>query len=443
MLTKGVIQLEAIKMKYGREEVSIDSHTVNFLGLIESSGMTEKDSEEKVIQKALENPIGSRRLREIVKHGEKICIVISDTTRAWQKMDLYLPYIVNELSVAGIEDKNITFLCATGSHRPQTAEEHRILLGEKLNRRFEVVDHDCRNDENLVRLGRTSFGTPVILNRTAVESDHIILTGAIVFHDLAGWGGGKKSILPGICAYESIMANHALSLNPDVGEGINPLVRCGNAEDNPIHMDMMEAAAFVNPSFLFNVIIDEEGNIGKAVGGDYIKAHEAGRKLVDEIDSAYIEEKADLVLVSAGGYPKDIDLYQASKALVNAKEAVKAGGNIILLAECIEGFGGEEVQMMLEEFNDNCSREKALRESFSVAKYTGYLITEIAEHFNVILVSSIDSQKMKCSGIRAATSVQEAMDIVKKANAGRLHTYFMPSGSSTLPRLYSGMSGKK
>lgn len=435
MLIKGVIQLEAIKMKYGREEVSIDPQSDNFLGLIQSSCRADKDSEEQVILKALENPIGSRRLRDIVKPGEKICIVISDTTRAWQKMDFYLPYIVNELSRAGVEDKNITFLCATGSHRPQTGEEHRTLLGEKLNRRFEVVDHDCRNDVNLVRLGTTSFGTPVIVNRTAVESDHIILTGAIVFHDLAGWGGGKKSILPGICAYESIMTNHALSLNPKVGEGINPLVRCGNTDNNPIHMDMMEAAAFVNPSFLFNVIIDEQGNIGKAVAGDYIKAHEAGRKMVDEIDSAYIEEKADMVLVSAGGYPKDIDLYQASKALVNAKEAVKDGGNIILLAECIEGFGGEEVQLMLEEFSDNCSREKALRESFSVAKYTGYLITEIAERFNVILVSSIEPRKMRNSGIRAVAGLHEAMDIVRKTDGGRLSTYFIPSGSSTLPRL--------
>lgn len=427
--------LEAIEMKYGRAKVSIDPQTDNYLGLIQSYGMTDKDTEEQVIKKALLNPIGSRRLKEIVKPGEKVCIVISDTTRAWQKMDLYLPYIVNELSMAGIEDNNITFLCATGSHRPQTGEEHRTLLGKKLADRFRVEDHDCRNEKNLVRLGTTSFGTPVIVNRTAVENDHVILTGGIVFHDLAGWGGGKKSILPGICAYESIMANHALSLNPNMGEGINPLVRCGNADDNPVHMDMMEAAAFVNPSFLFNVIINEQGNIGKAVAGDYIKAHEEGRKLVDKIDSAYIGEKADLVIASAGGYPKDIDLYQASKALINAKEAVKDRGSIILLAECIEGFGGEEVQLMLEEFSDNYSREKALRESFSVARYTGYLITEIAERFNVILVSSIDPYKMKNSGIKAVTCVQEAMDIVRKAKEGSQSVYFMPSGANTLPRL--------
>ena len=435
LTAKGVIKLEAIKIKYGSAEVCVDPQAFDYLGLIQSKTAEVKCSEELVICNALENPIGSRRLREIVKPGESICIVISDTTRAWQKMDLYLPYIVDELNKAGIEDSDISFLCATGSHRPQTEEEHNALLGERLSGRFRVIDHDCRKAEELVKLGTTSFGTPVIVNRLAVESDHVILTGAIVFHDLAGWGGGKKSILPGISAYESIMANHALSLNPDLGKGINPLVRCGNASDNPIHMDMLEAAAFVKPSFLFNVIIDEHGNIGEAVAGDYIKAHEKGRRLVDEIDSAYIVEKADMVLVSAGGYPKDIELYQSSKALVNAKEAVKDGGYIILLAECIEGFGGEEVRLMLEDHSDNYSREKAVREDFTVAKYTGYLIAEIAEHYKVILVSSIDPRKMKNSGIKTACCLQEALNMVNGTADRKISAYIMPSGASTLPRL--------
>jgi nickel-dependent lactate racemase len=144
-----------------------------------------------------------------------------------------------------------------------------------------------------------------------------------------------------------------------------------------------------------------------------------------------------MVLVSAGGYPKDINLYQASKALVNAKEAVRDGGYIILLAECIEGFGGEEVRLMLEDYCDNYSREKAVRESFTVAKYTGYLITEIAEHFKVILVSSIDPQRLKNSGIRTAGCLQEAMDMAKSTADGKLSVYIMPSGASTLPRLRS------
>ncbi len=432
---KGVIKLEAIKMKYGREEVNIQSQAIGFLGMIESNNTENGESEEQTILKALKGPIGSRRLGEIVKPGEKVCIVISDITRAWQKMDVYLPYIVEELNQSGVMDKDITFLCATGSHRPQTEEEHRLLLGEKLAGRFSVTDHDCRNLSSMTKLGTTSFGTPVIINSKALESDHMILTGAIVFHDLAGWGGGKKSILPGISAYESIMANHSLSLKPGLGEGLNPYVRCGSSDNNPVHLDMLEAAAFVKPSFLFNVIINEDGNIGKAVAGDYIKAHEEGRRLVDEADSAQIADRADAVVVSAGGFPKDIDLYQASKALVNAKEAVVSGGYIILLAECCEGFGHEEVQLMLEGFGDCSSREKALRESFTVAKYTGYLISRIAEDFKVILVSSIEPGKLRNCGIHTAATPEEAMEIVKARALRDLKAYYMPNGSSTLPRL--------
>ncbi|MHB1391599.1 MAG: lactate racemase domain-containing protein [Clostridia bacterium] len=149
---KGVVKLEAIKMKYGRKEVNIDIRNDGFLGLIQSEGLTDIKPENDVILEALENPIGSKRLMNLVKPGEKVCIIISDTTRAWQKMDIYLPYIVEELNKAGTLDKDITFLYATGSHRPQTKEEHRILLGEKLAYRFEVIEHNCRDEASLVHM---------------------------------------------------------------------------------------------------------------------------------------------------------------------------------------------------------------------------------------------------------------------------------------------------
>ena len=423
------------KMKYGCGEVNIQIDENRFLGFIQSKGIEDKKSETDIILEALDNPIGSQRLRMLVKSGETVCIIISDITRAWQRPDIYLPYIIKELNESGIKDEDITFICATGSHRRQSEEEHKILLGEKLAKRFEVIDHDCRDEENLMNIGTTSFGTPVIINKTALQCDHIVLTGAIVFHDLVGFGGGKKSILPGIAAYESIMANHKLSLNPNLGEGTNFLVCGGNVVNNPVHLDMLEAAAFVKPTFLFNVIIDEAGNIVKAVAGDYIKAHEAGQRMVDEVDSIDIKEQADIVVVSAGGYPKDIDFYQASKALINAKEASKKDGVIILLAECIEGFGGNEVRQILEEFSDNYSREKALREIFSIAKYTGYLIAEIAERFNVILVSSLNSKLLRNANIKVTTDVNDALTIAMQQKGMDAKIYLMPNGANTLPRL--------
>ena len=427
--------MKTTKMKYGCGEINLQIDENNFFGFIQSQGAEDKKSEADTILEALDNPIGCQRLRKLVKSGETVCIIISDITRAWQKPDLYLPYIIRELNESGIKDEDITFICATGSHRRQSEEEHEILLGKELSKRFAVIDHDCRDKENLINIGITSFGTPVTINKMAQQCDHIVLTGAIVFHDLVGWGGGKKSILPGISAYESIMANHKLSLNANLGEGTNSLVRCGNIADNPVHLDMLEAATFVKPTFLFNVIVDEAGSIVKAVAGDYVKAHEVGQQLVDRADSIYIEEQADIVVVSAGGYPKDIDFYQASKALINAKEAVKKDGVIILLAECSEGFGGDEVQKMLEEFSDNYSREKALREVFSIAKYTGYLIAEIAESFNVILVSSLNSKLLHNANIKKAANVDEAITIAMEHKGLDSKIYLMPNGANILPRL--------
>jgi nickel-dependent lactate racemase len=422
-------------MKYGKTKIDVSIPQENLLGIIASNKEIRNKTEEEVVLEALDKPIESNKLREIVNKGDKVCIVISDITRAWQKMNFYLPYIVEELEKADIREEDIIFLCATGTHRKQTKKEHGILLGEKLAKRFQVIDHDCMDKDNLVYLGTTSFGTPVSINKIALECDHIIITGAIVYHDMAGWGGGRKSILPGISSYESIMANHALALNKKLGEGSNLKVRCGNAATNPIHQDMLEAAKLVKPSYLFNVIMDEKGNIIKAVAGDYIKAHEIGRRIVDEIDGVVINEKADLVIASSGGYPKDIDLYQATKTLSNAKEAAKENGTIIILSECVEGVGSDDLQKIIQDYENNVEREKAVRENFTVAKYIGYSMAEAAKSFNIIFVSGIDKSILKNINIPVVSTIDEALEITYKEKGRNLKTYLMPCGANTLPKL--------
>ncbi len=427
--------MEKFKLKYGKENRTFSIDKGNLLGIIEAKENEDKKLEKEVVLDALANPIKSLKLKEIVNRGEKICIIISDITRLWQRMSFYLPYIVNELIEGGIKEEDIVFLCATGSHRRQTDEEHRLLLGEELFNKFKIIDHDCHDKDNLTYVGTTSYGTPVYLNKIALESDHIILTGAVVFHDLAGWGGGRKSILPGIAAYESIMKNHSLSLSPTIGGGIHPKVKCGNIIENPIHNDMMEAMEFVKPSFLFNVIIDSDGNIFDAVAGHYKYAHDMGRKKVDNINRIYIEEKADVAIVSAGGYPKDIDLYQASKALINAKEAVKEGGHIILLAQCIEGVGNKEIEDLILNYKDIIEREMEVRKKYTVAKFIGYLIEKIALDYNIILISSIEEELLKKINIKSAKTIEEALKIIYKDDTKELKTYIIPKGSEVLPTI--------
>ena len=422
-------------MKYGREKLQFSIANESLLGSIESNVLEDKRSEEEVILDALENPIASRRLREIIKPRDRVCIVISDITRSWQKMSRYLPYIVEELNKGGIEDENIVFLCATGSHRRQSKEEHSILLGDRLADRFEVIDHDCKDEDDLVYLGETSFGTPVKINRIALDCDHIIITGAIVFHLLAGWGGGKKSILPGIAGYDTIMANHAMSLNPEVGRGSNPEIRSGKVINNPIHEDMLEAARLVKPSFLFNVIMDANGNIANAVAGNYAKAHEVGCEIVDRADGVYIKEKADIVIATAGGYPKDINFYQTIKTVINAKEAIKEDGIMIILSECSDGFGNESIREILQEYDTLLDRERALREDYTIAKYIGYYVSEVAENHRFILVSKIDPQALSIAKIQVVNSVDDALRIAYEIKGRSAKVYLMPNGANTLPKI--------
>ncbi|AOY78101.1 nickel-dependent lactate racemase [Clostridium formicaceticum] len=427
--------MQTFSMKYGKSMVDFSLPEKNLLDIIKNNEKDFSKSEEEVILDALNNPIGTGTLKEIVKPGEKICIVISDITRAWQKMSTYLPYVVDTLTEIGIEDKDILFIASTGSHRKHTKEEHRTLLGEKLADRFEVIDHDCWDKENLTYVGTTSFGTPVHINKMAFDCDHILLTGAIVFHLLAGWGGGKKSVLPGICSYETIMKNHALSLNPTLGEGSNPSVRSGNIINNPLYEDMLEAAKLVKPSFLFNVIMNADGKIAAAVAGDFIEAHEAGCKIVQELDGVSIKEKADVVIATAGGFPKDINLYQTVKTLINAREAVKEGGTIIILSECSEGFGNADVQEIIQDYDTMLEREKALRENFSIAKYIGYFVSEAAVNFTLILVSNIDGELVERANIKVVKTIQEALAIAYQKQGEDLKAYLMPYGANTLPQL--------
>jgi lactate racemase len=434
LLYREGVYMTNLEMKYGNEKILVSIPEKNMLGVIEGNKNSSRKTETEVILDALNNPIGSRKLEEIVSPGETVCIIISDITRAWQKMSLFLPYIVEKLNSAGVRDEDITFLSATGSHRKQSGEEHEVLLGG-LSKRFKVIDHDCRDLENMVYIGETSFKTPVYINRVAFDADHIVLTGAIVFHDLAGWSGGKKSLVPGISGYETIMKNHSLSLSPCLGEGINPAVKGGNITNNPVHLDMQEAAGFAHPSFMFNVIIDGEGNISGAVAGDFIKAHAEGCKLVDEADRAYINSRADLVIASAGGFPKDIDLYQASKSMVNAKEALKLGGTIILLSECPEGVGHPEVEVIIQGFENNQEREKELRRSYTIAKFSGFLVTNIAENYEIILVSSIDEGLIEKANIKVVRSFEEAIKMVHSKIDPKFKAYLMPNASSTLPML--------
>lgn len=430
------------QLPYGRGTQSVDLKQHNVLDELRGSGKSLQSplpSEETLIKDALDHPIGRPVLKELLLPGESVCIVISDMTRSWQRMHVFLPILVERINEAGVRDEDIQFVCATGSHRPMTNDEAKVLLGDQLHERFKVISHDCRDESNLVEIGTTSRGTVVKLNKLAMEADHLIITGGVVFHDLAGWGGGKKSILPGIAGYESIMSNHALSLGDESGSGIHPNIRCGNIDGNRLNADMEEAAAMVNPAFMLNVIVNEENRISGAVAGHYLEAFEEGKRMLDKAERVQIDRLADFALVSAGGFPKDIDFYQSTKALSSAREAVKKGGVILLMCQCEEGVGHPEVSELLIQFHSHADRENEMRRAFTVSKFAGFLASQMAEDYHVYCVTDLEPSILQGIGFRVFRRVSEALNMIEQVHGTGLNTYVIPSASSVLP----GMSDAK
>lgn len=420
-----------IELKYGNDKVKFKIERTKIKKIITANSV-QKLELDKIIKNALNKPISSLKLKNLVKAGETAVIVISDITRSWQQIDKIISLIIAELKAGGIKLGDISILAATGSHRFHTETEIKTLLGSYYGQ-INFLDHNGADKKNLKYLGKTTYGTPVWINKLALAADRLILTGGIIFHDLAGFAGGRKSILPGIAAYESIMENHSLAMADQEGEGIKKTVTNNHLEDNPVNLDMIEAAEMVNVDFILNVIPDALGGIAAAVAGDLFEAHQKGCQICAELFGIRLKDKAELVIAACGGYPKDINLYQASKALVNAVEAVKRGGYLILLAECKEGIGHPEVKEIIEKYDDNLMREKVLRKNFTISRYTGYLITKKIENIKLILVTKLETKILSNTEIKVVKNLEQALKIVKSELEQLPESYIMPAAANTLP----------
>ena len=424
-------------MKYGQEEFEVHLPPELIAAELEPNRIDlPQRTPAEHIRWALDHPIDSAPLKELVRAGEKVCIVISDVTRRWQSPETYLPILVAELESAGIRDEDILILSATGTHRRQTREEQIGLVTQAVYDRVRVEDHQCTEEENLAYVGTTSRGTPVWLDKRALECDHILLTGGVVFHFMAGYGGGRKSILPGISGRETIMKNHNLALNPGLGSGSNPNVRSANMNDtNPVHADMMEACSMVNPTFLVNVVVNDDQEIIAAFAGNWITAHQAACDLVDRMYGVPVREKTPLVIASAGGYPKDLNFYQTIKTLCNAREVVEDGGTIILMTKSEEGYGSADTEKQIAGYPTMVEREKALRADFSIGAFIGYLFAECAETHHMIAVTSMDQKDFGTAKIHVVRTLDEALELSRQLNGGKdLRATLLPHGANTLPK---------
>lgn len=336
-------------------------------------------------REAIRNPIGSKPLREIVRAGETVTIIVSDITRLCGTAE-FLPVIVDELNSVGVKDEDITVIVATGTHRGHTPEEDVVVCGAEMVKRLKIVQHDSRKKEDMVSLGKTSFGNEVALSKYVVNADRVILTGAVTLHPFAGFGGGRKAVMPGVAAYDSIMLNHCMTMSKIEGAGCNKACDASLLEGNPIHQDMIEAASLLEPDFLVNTVFTPDGEISEIVAGHWQKAWEQGCKDLLAMGGVHIKQLADVVIASAGGYPKDLNLYQATKCHMNAQFAVKKGGIMIFTLDCPDI---KEPAIFTDCFSrtDMEQFEKDIRANFTIPAFVAFKARSIVNDVTAYLVT--------------------------------------------------------
>ncbi|MCP4397465.1 MAG: nickel-dependent lactate racemase, partial [bacterium] len=292
-----------VPLHYHKGEIEVSIPDRNLRGILKPKTPSVELSEHDTLSQALAHPIGAAPLGGIVKAGEKVAIVTSDITRPMPTAKV-LPPVVDTLNRAGITDSDITVVFGLGIHRKHTPDEHAILVGRELYERLTCVDSD---PADVVHLGATSRGTPVDLFRPVVEADRRICLGNIEYHYFAGFSGGMKAIMPGISTREAIQANHSRM--------VEAAATTGRLGGNPVREDIEEVFQFLPVDYLLNVVLDEQKQIVNAFAGDVYQAHRAGCRYLDSLYNVEIEQPADIVLVTPGGFPKDMNLYQAQKAL--------------------------------------------------------------------------------------------------------------------------------
>jgi nickel-dependent lactate racemase len=416
------------KLKYGLQKIEMDlGDDIEPEALSPHFEKPVSDAAD-IIRDALDNPIDSSCLKDIVSSGETVAIIASDTTRSTGS-HIFLPIIVKELNASGIPDTDIDIIIALGIHRMQTEDEHRRLLGGELYERIRPVDHDADND--LFSCGKTSRGTEVSINHHVADADRVILTGAVSPHYFAGFGGGRKSIMPGICSVDAALTSHLLVFNPAPAHGRNPNARTAHLSGNPVHEDMLEAAKIVNPDFMLNTVVTPEKELSAAFSGNFVTAHEAACAYYLENFSVIVSDAADLTIVSCGGYPKDINFIQAHKAIHAGYAVTKPDGWMIVLAECRDGFGYPGFIDWFK-FDNTADFEKALRAEYHIYGQTAYAAFEKAMSVNIVLVSELPASDVRRMNMIPAQSFESAYAIAGENLVHDPVVYVIPGASSAL-----------
>ena len=412
-----------IELRYGKTRIPFeyDENRFEVLG----SGKPIAPLSDAEIGAMIDDPIDSKSIEEIVEPNETVLIVVPDATRkaaSGQVVNL----LVRRLIAAGTMPFEINIIFATGIHRRVTEAEKSEILTPFIAQRVKTLDHNARDLMQILRLGETAGGIPVELNRALTGYDHTIIVGAVAFHYFAGFTGGRKLICPGLASSRTIIDTHRLAFDCET-KTRRERVGTGILDGNAVHEACVSVVEKLPPSFSINTIVNDAGEAVKIFAGDWITAHRAACEFYAENYTIEITEKRDLVIASCGGFPHDINMIQAHKALDTAARACAEGGTIIFLAECPEGLGRNDFLGWFEAEKSRALAEK-LCESYQVNGQTAWNLLRIAERFDVRIVTSLDESETRQMRLRKAFTFPDALAKIDSETKG----YILPFGAKYL-----------
>ncbi len=418
-----------IKLAYGKTGLKVNLPKNIHTEVVEPRFVEGLADQDQAVRDALSFPIEHPPLKESVKKGQRVAIIFSDITRA-TPYDILVPALLEALD--HIPEKDIVFFCATGTHRPATAEELVTILGQEIVERFRIVQNDAGVEAKYSHVGTTASGNQIHLNKEILEYDLRILTGFIEPHFFAGFSGGGKALMPGMAHLETIRYNHSIQ-NLE-----NRMARWGFTYGNPLWEDVMEAAEFAAPLFLLNIALNNEKKITGVFAGDLREAHKKGCAFVKDTAMAGLDQAFDVVITSNSGYPLDLNVYQSVKGMSAAEQVVKEGGTIVIAAECWDGIpSGSDYETILKTVDDVPAlmefikaHESELQDTWQV-----YFQAMIQMKADVWLYSELDPEEVKGIHLNPVSDMDMLVKDLVKRYGPSCRICILPEGPQTIPYL--------
>jgi len=423
--------MKVITVPYGKENMSAYVPEDVEIQYIDFKGTESSLDEEIMLKDAMDHPIGSPRLEKLVSSKDKVLIVVNDHTRPGPNK-LIVQEILKRLKNSGLDKKQIKFIIATGSHRTTTINELINILGQDIVDNFEIIIHDCKDEENLIYLGESIYNVPIYVNKALGECTFCIVTGLIAPHHSAGFSGGRKSIVPGLVGLKTLKIHHSLPIRP-----YEPAM--GFIYGNPFHEVALEVAKKVNVRFIVNAVQNPLKQNIAFVAGDLEEAHKKGVDICKRVSEVEIEERADIVITSPGGYPRDTNLYQAQKALSVAELIGKQDCVFILVAECRNGIGeGVFKDWLVEANTPEEVIERFKREGYEVGSNKAFMYARAMCKGKIIVVSqSLNCEELNDMMLGWAPNLQDAIEMAFKIKPPNIIS-ILPNAVNIIPKIKKG-----